>query len=188
MLRPNAPFRPPMSDPKPNTPFAERLISAADDAAMAQVVRDVMTEFQCTAEGFAIHDPELGSMTAAYAAERHAFYVIEHGGEVVGGAGYAPLEGGDGTVAELRKMYFLPQARGQGIAGNLLSTLLHGMRDDGFTACYLETTSWMTGAQKLYRSKGFTPLSGPMGQTGHHACDTFFSKNLAPDCADTTGA
>ena len=34
---------------------------------------------------------------------------------VVGGAGYAPLTGGDPGTCELRKMYFFPELRGLGI-------------------------------------------------------------------------
>src|SRR5664279_1675906 len=87
-----------------------------DDSAVAGLIRSVMPEFGADGPGFAIHDPEVEHMCAAYSVTGAAYFVVEDpGGRVVGGAGIAALAGGEAGVCELRKMYFLPAARGQGM-------------------------------------------------------------------------
>src|SRR5579862_5022649 len=94
--------------------FTIRPIEARDDAAVAAIIRTVMPEFGADGPGFAIHDAEVDTMSAAYSRPRHAYFVIERDGVVQGGAGVAPLAGGADDVCELRKMYFLPSLRGLG--------------------------------------------------------------------------
>jgi putative acetyltransferase len=160
--------------------FLIRPICARDDAAVAAVIRDVMTEHGCTGQGFAIHDAEVGAMTAAYAQRDARYYVVEHGGEVVGGGGFGRLLGTDAAAAtcELRKMYFRAPARGRGLGRALLELLLDDMRECGYRRCYLETTSWMDDAQRLYRAAGFRELPQVLGSTGHCGCDRFFALDL----------
>ncbi len=157
-----------------------RPIRAADDEAVAAIIRDVMTEHECSGAGFAIHDAEVACMSASYRAPDARYYVAECGGEVLGGAGFARLAGtrpADGTC-ELRKMYFRAAARGQGLGRTMLALLLDDMRELGYRRCYLETTSRMRKAQQLYRAAGFTHLPGPEGATGHHGCNVFFARSL----------
>ena len=157
-----------------------RPIRPADDAAMAAIIRAVMTEHGASGPGFAIHDAEVDGMAAAYAGPDARYYVVERAGEVLGGAGFARLHGtgpADG-VCELRKMYFLPAARGLGLGRELLAVLLDHMRDAGYRRCYLETTRQMQAAQRLYRAAGFVPQTAPEGATGHHGCDVFYSRPL----------
>ncbi|HEB52176.1 MAG TPA: GNAT family N-acetyltransferase [bacterium] len=161
-------------------PWILRPIRPADDAAVADVIRDVMTEHGCTSAGFALHDPEVSAMSAGYRGDDARYYVVEHAGRVLGGAGFARLAGtsaADGTC-ELRKMYFRPEARGHGLARRLLALLLDDMRTAGYRRCYLETTSWMARAQHLYRRAGFVEQASPEGATGHHGCDRFFAREL----------
>ncbi|MCA9322452.1 MAG: hypothetical protein KDB53_17045, partial [Planctomycetes bacterium] len=81
-----------------------RPIQTRDDPGMAGVIRAVMTEMKACAKGFAIHDPEVEHMSRAYADDRSRFWVVVRGDEerVVGGAGFAPLEGGPADTCELR--------------------------------------------------------------------------------------
>ena len=97
---------------------------------------------------------------------------------MVGGAGVAPLEGGEPGICELRKMYFLPAARGQGVGEALLRHCLTVARDRGHRTCYLETLSGMDQAIALYRKLGFQPLCAPLGRTGHGGCDQWFALEL----------
>jgi putative acetyltransferase len=96
----------------------------------------------------------------------------------VGGGGVAPLEHGEPDVCELRKMYFLPEARGFGAGRAMITRCLDTARELGFKRCYLETLTGMDAAQALYRKQGFTPLCAPMGSTGHHGCDRWFIRTL----------
>jgi putative acetyltransferase len=158
--------------------FLIRPIEPRDDAAIAVIIRSVMPEFGAGGEGFAIHDAEVGGMCAAYAKPRSAYFVLEIEGKVVGGGGVAPLENGEHDVCELRKMYFLPEARGLGAGQAMITRCLDTARELGFKRCYLETLTGMDAAQALYRKHGFTPLCAPMGSTGHHGCDRWFIRTL----------
>jgi len=161
-------------------PWLLRPIRPADDAAMAAIIRTVMTAHGASGPGFAIHDAEVDGMSAAYAGPGARYYVVEHDGAVLGGAGFARLHGtapADG-VCELRKMYFLPAARGHGLGRAMLALLLAEMRQDGYRRCYLETTGSMQAAHRLYRAAGFAPQAAAEGATGHHGCEMFFSRPL----------
>ena len=167
--------------------FQIRPIEPRDDFAVAAIIRSVMPEFGAGGEGFAIHDAEVGGMHAAYAKPRSAYFVLEMDAKtpsmakssvVIGGGGVAPLEHGEPDVCELRKMYFLPEARGLGAGHAMITRCLDAARELGFKRCYLETLTGMDAAQALYRKHGFTPLCAPMGSTGHHGCDRWFIRNL----------
>jgi putative acetyltransferase len=163
---------------EPDVPFQIRSIRAEDDAAIAGIIRTVMPEFGATGCGFAINDPEVDWMSRAYAAPRCAYFVVEQEGVVLGGGGIAPLEGGDGSTCELRKMYFLPKARGQGAGAAMMERCLQAARESGFTRCYLETLGGMDAAMKLYERSGFRRIAAPMGATGHGGCNTFYLRPL----------
>lgn len=158
--------------------FTVRPIEARDDADVANIIRIVMPEFGANGPGFAIHDAEVGAMHGAYSRPRCAYFVVELDGRVVGGGGVAPLENGDPSVCELRKMYFLPVLRGRGAGEALMARCLDAARAMGFRQCYLETLSGMDAAQRLYERSGFSRIPGPMGATGHYSCDKFFIRDL----------
>ena len=155
-----------------------RLIEATDDPAIAAIIRQVMPEFGAVGAGYSINDPEVDFMSRSYAAPRCAYLVIEQSGRVVGGAGIAPLAGGAADTCELRKMYFLPEARGRGAGRAMLQRCLEVARAFGFRVCYLETIAAMTGAAKLYESAGFTRVAQPLGATGHFTCDRWYVRPL----------
>ncbi|MEY4828546.1 MAG: hypothetical protein RLZZ562_342 [Planctomycetota bacterium] len=160
--------------------FQIRPIQAADNAAMAAIVIGVLTEHGCTGRGFALHDAETHALAESYAATGSRYFVLEHEGAVVGGGGFGRLEGSSTADAtcELRKMYFLPGARGKGLGTRLLRRLLDEMRECDYRRCYLETASPMQKAQALYRREGFREQTCAEGSTGHHACDRFFARDL----------
>jgi putative acetyltransferase len=160
-------------------PLTIRPIRTEDDVAVAKLIRTVMPEFGAVGPGFAIMDPEVDHMTAAYPPPRAAYFVVvDEAGKVVGGGGFAPLEGGDAGTCELRKMYFLQETRGQGLGETLLRKCLDGARAAGFARCYLETLTGMTAAQKLYQKVGFERIVGSEGATGHSGCDRFYALKL----------
>lgn len=155
-----------------------RPIQAGDDAAMANVIRTVMPEFGACGSGFAIGDPEVDWMSRAYSAPRSAYFVVERDGTVLGGGGVAQLEGGDAGTCELRKMYFLPEARGLGAGAAMMARCLDAARGFGFARCYLETLTGMDAAMRLYERSGFRRIDGAMGATGHGGCNTFYLLDL----------
>ena len=165
-----------MADPA--TPWRIRRIRSGDDAAIAAIIRTVMPEFGAGGCGFAIHDAEVDGMAAAYAQPRHAYFVLERDSRVLGGGGIAPLAGGAADICELRKMYFLPEARGLGAGSAMMQHCLQAARASGFVRCYLETLTGMDAAMRLYERSGFLRIDGPMGATGHGGCNTFYLRIL----------
>jgi len=157
-----------------------RRIRKRDEPAMARIIRDVMTEFGATGTGYSIEDPEVQAMYDAYLGPRAAYFVALRAEKVVGGAGVAPLEGGDDDVCELRKMYVLPEVRGLAVGRRLLEACLDAARERGFRRCYLETLAHMSRAQRLYEAFGFARLDAPLGATGHFKCNAWYARELAP--------
>jgi putative acetyltransferase len=155
-----------------------RPITPADDPSVAAIIRAVMPEFGADGPGFAIHDPEVAAMHAAYDRPGAAYFVVELSGRVLGGGGVAPLDGGPEGVCELRKMYFLPELRGRGAGAALMARCLQAARALGHRQCYLETLRGMDQAQALYERTGFRRLDGPMGSTGHFGCNRFYLLDL----------
>jgi putative acetyltransferase len=155
-----------------------RPITPADDPSVAAIIRAVMPEFGADGPGFAIHDPEVAAMHAAYDRPGAAYFVVVLDDHVLGGGGVAPLDGGPEGVCELRKMYFLPELRGRGAGAALMARCLQAARALGHRQCYLETLRGMDQAQALYERTGFRRLDGPMGSTGHFGCNRFYLLDL----------
>jgi putative acetyltransferase len=165
--------------------YTLRPIRSGDRAAVARLIRVVMPELGAGGPGFAIHDPEVDDMFGSYQAPRSGYFVVTRADpkakqeQVVGGGGYAPLVGGDPATCELRKMYFMPEVRGLGVGQKLLSLCLAEARRSGFEQMYLETLDAMRQARALYERNGFVRLDGPMGATGHFACNSFYARALS---------
>ncbi|MEN0002976.1 MAG: GNAT family N-acetyltransferase [Bacteroidota bacterium] len=162
----------------PTPTFAIRPINAADNAVLAQLIRNVMTEFSCVGEGFSIMDPEMDDLYATYSQAGSAFFALTLNGKIVGCAGIGPLKGGEATTCELRKMYFLPEARGFGWGQKILEHCLLTAKELGYQLCYLETVNWMKTANQLYQKFGFESLDNQLGATGHSSCNLFYAKTL----------
>ncbi len=158
--------------------FTLRRLEPADNAAIAAVIRKVSAEYGLTADkGFSVADPTLDTLSENYKARNAAYWVIEQNGKILGGGGVAPLAGEAG-VCELQKMYFRPELRGRGFARRLAAKAMKFAREQGFTACYLETTACLKEAIRLYESIGFEHLDGPLGDTGHTDCEVAMLKKL----------
>jgi putative acetyltransferase len=158
--------------------YALRPVERQDNEALAAIIRAVLTEHGCTGAGFAIHDPEVDCMYETYQLPRSRFFVIEQDGVVAGGGGVAPLKGGAPDICELQKFYILPEYRGMGYGKILLNASLAAAKEFGFARCYLETLPFMKTATFLYQRAGFKPIDGPMGNTGHYACNAWYLKEL----------
>ena len=82
-------------------------------------------------------------------------FAICRDGRWVGCAGLRPLGGG---VAELKRMYVAPEARGTGLGRRLLSEVEAAARERGYTRVRLDTGEPMPEAQALYRSAGYREI------------------------------
>ena len=137
-----------------------------------------MPEFGASGPGFAIHDPEVSCMFHSYNNSISAYFVLTENGRVIGGGGIAALGGADKDTCELRKMYFLSEARGHGHGQRMLDMCLGRAKEMGYKRCYLETLETMNQAKSLYERNGFAKLSAPMGATGHFSCDAWYLGEL----------
>jgi putative acetyltransferase len=155
-----------------------RLIKQGDNGQVAAIIRTVMPEFGASGAGFAIHDSEVDNMFAVYTAPRSAYYVCDEEGTILGGGGIGQLTGASPDTCELKKMYFLPNARGKGLGQRVLDRCLETAQSFQYKYCYLETFNTMQLAMQLYEKNGFQRIPGPLGNTGHFACDTFYQLAL----------
>ncbi|WP_324012356.1 bifunctional helix-turn-helix transcriptional regulator/GNAT family N-acetyltransferase [Aeromonas hydrophila] len=150
-----------------------RPITAADNSQIAAVIRAVSAEYGLTADkGYGVADPNLDRLHETYQGAQSRYWVIEGpDGTILGGGGIAPLAGEEGQVCELQKMYFMPSLRGLGLGRRLVLQALDEACALGYQRCYLETTAVLREATALYESLGFEHLPGPLGCTGHDACE-----------------
>ena len=157
--------------------FQIREIQSKDNAAVEQVIRACLMEFGANHAGTAWADPDLGRFSQVYSAPGSRYWVAENqDGDIVGGVGIGPLEGLE-DVCELQKMYCLPEARGTGVAGQLMELALEFARRH-YRRCYLETLDNMTAAQRFYRRYGFERVEQPLLDTGHFACEVRMIRSL----------
>ena len=157
-----------------------REIQQKDNQAIAKIVRDVLMELGAPKVGTAYADANLDSLYETYQNPKFVYYVIEINNKIIGGAGIGPLENDLESICELQKMYLLPEARGLGLAKQLIDKCLQSAINFGYKNCYLETMVYMTAAQKLYSKSGFEYLKSPLGNTGHTSCPVWMLKSLNP--------
>lgn len=155
-----------------------REIKLEDDVQIARAIRKVLVEMGVPKVGTAYADSALDVMSTTYNKENTIYFVVENQGEILGGAGIAPLDNYEGNICELQKMYFLPEARGQGLGSKMMELCLKKAKAFGYEKCYLETLPYMKDATKLYAKYGFKPLEGPLGDTGHYSCNVWMLKSL----------
>ena len=155
-----------------------RLIPAATPARL-DAARTLFREYEQAIgidlcfQGFA---DELASLPGKYAGPDGCLLLAEApDGELVGCVALRPLGGG---IAELKRLYTRPSARGSGLGRRLVEAVLEHARGAGHTRVRLDTLDTMTGAIALYRALGFTeipPYGGP-GLPGTR----YFERTIAP--------
>lgn len=81
------------------------------------------------------------------------------------------------TVAEIKRMFVLPEKRGKGIASIVLKTLEIWAQENGFQQTVLETSNQLTNAISLYQKSGYKviPNYGPYVDVESSIC---MKKNL----------
>ena len=155
-----------------------REIELEDNPKIAKAIRSVLIEMGVPKVGTAYEDEALDCMTETYDQPQKAYFVVEDGNEIIGGAGISPLDNYKGNICELQKMYFMAEARGIGLGSQMITKCLDFAKQAGFEQCYLETMPYMDDARKLYRKVGFESIDKPMGDTGHYSCSVWMIKDL----------
>lgn len=147
------------------------VIRRADLPAEADEIAKLLTDYITTAlqelrETFGVDDSptdvsSLRDSLQEYSDPSKALFVAQdEAGALVGVAGLRTLEPG---VAEIKRMYVVPECRGVHLGSQLLDRLLDEAGRMEARTVRLDTARFMAGAQRLYRSRGFaerTPYAG----------------------------
>jgi len=155
-----------------------RLIKPEDNPVIANIIREVLTEFSANKPGTVYDDPTTDDLATLFSEPFSQYWIMELDGKVVGGAGIYPTEGLPGGCCELVKLYLLPEARGKGHGRQLIEKCIDSANEFGFESVYLETMPELHMAVGLYEDCGFEYLDGPLGDTGHFGCDLWMLKEL----------
>ncbi len=155
-----------------------RLIELADVPAMLTIISESRAEYGMTGRVAELLEPADRALYETYQCQRSLYFVAVLDGEIVGGAGVAPLAGADPLTCELQRMYLRRDVRGRGIGNALLEQCVKAARQFLYVRCYLETITEMQGALEFYSRNGFSDLRAPIGETGHEHNDRWMVKPL----------
>jgi putative acetyltransferase len=108
------------------------------------------------AEIDALYGPGSEPGVAPSAADIAVFLVAYADGRAVGCGGLRPLEPG---AAEIKRMYVLPEWRGNGVSGAVLTALEATARDRGWTTLRLETGPKQAAAIRFYERSGYAKIA-----------------------------
>ena len=121
-------------------------------------------------------DADIEDIEKNYLLRGGVFELLEDAkGNLLGTAGLYPMDPVEDGTVELRKMYFLPELRGQGWGKKTLTRMIDHARELGFKRIYLETASQLKEAIGLYKSFGFSPTCEGMHS---ERCDQAFFLEL----------
>ena len=155
----------------------KREIEAKDNSRIEKIIRDCLIEYGGNHEGTAWADPNLGRFSEIYCDELNKYWVAENEeGLVIAGVGVGKLDGTD-NICELQKMYCIKEARGTGVAKQLINIALDYAKKY-YKKCYLETLDNMIEAQKFYEKNGFERTYEQIVKTDHFACEVKYIKEL----------
>ncbi|WP_276484401.1 GNAT family N-acetyltransferase [Paraflavitalea pollutisoli] len=155
-----------------------RTIEQPDNAALAVIIRQTLTEFGANHPGTVFYDSTTDALYELFQTPGSIYFVATQDDQLLGGAGIFPSDGLPAGTCELVKMYLLPQARGLGLGKLLIDRALEWARQAGYQQVYLETMPELRKAVRVYEKFGFQYLDGPLGNTGHFGCDIWMLRSL----------
>jgi putative acetyltransferase len=164
-----------------------RLIEPADVPAMLKIISESRAEYGMTSRVAELLEPADRALYETYQRQRSLYFVAVLGGEIVGGAGVAPLAGADPLTCELQRKYLRRDVRGRGIGNSLLEQCLKAARQFLYVRCYLETITQMQEALEFYGRNGFQDLRAPLGATGHAHNDRWLVRPLRASARQMQG-
>ena len=156
-----------------------RPITAQDDQAIAEIVRQNLKAYHLDIPGTAYFDPELDCLSEYYSAQpdrRRYFIADQQDGTVIGGVGIAEFSGFE-HCAELQKLYLADEAKGKGLGKQLMQTAEQYAKAAGYRLLYLETHTNLETAIGLYEKLGFHQIEKPAAVL-HSTMNRFYLKQL----------
>lgn len=129
-----------------------RAATNADSAAVQALIFEVLQEYGLRPDAQGM-DKDLSTLEESYHQQQGYFGVVQTDeGHIVATLG---LQKVDQQSCELRKMYALPQARGQGLGHALMRYALFRAQQLGYQQVILETVTPLVEARALYARYGF---------------------------------
>jgi putative acetyltransferase len=152
--------------------FLIRSWRVGDRHTAAEVIHTCLSEYGLKWEPDGA-DRDVLEVETHYLVKGGEFWVVEYQDRIVGTAAYYPTARGENAV-EIRKMYLLPQCRGQGLGRFLLQQLEAAIANNGFTEIWLETATALKEAIHLYEKNGYQLSTGVETKR----CDRVYTKPL----------
>lgn len=146
-----------------------RPIKLKDQEPLARLIRSVFEEYGAPLVNTVYDDPRTWHIFDSLEGVNAGYWVIDEGGEVMGGCGFYPTEGLPDGYAELVKLYLSPKVRGKGYGSKLFSQVIDEARKAGYSYLYIESFPEFVDAVKMYSRHGFVPLPTRLGHSGHTA-------------------
>jgi ribosomal protein S18 acetylase RimI-like enzyme len=103
-------------------------------------------------------DAEIAGLPGEYAPPRGALLVAMDGQRHIGMIALRPLTTG-GPAGEMKRLYVRPEARGRGLARQLIDRLCDEAKRLGYSELRLDTLPMMGDAQALYEAYGFVDIA-----------------------------
>ncbi len=152
--------------------FCIRNWQPADRQTAADLIASVLTEYGLGCEPCGA-DQDVLNVEQAYWKTGGEFWVVEQADRLVGTAAFYPIARGNQAV-EIRKMYLLPEVRGQGLGRFLLQALEATIVARGYEEIWIETATVLKEAVQLYENSGYQPTTGV--ETAR--CDRVYVKRI----------
>ncbi|MEP6494337.1 MAG: GNAT family N-acetyltransferase [bacterium] len=134
-------------------------IRSAEEPASLTAARElVRAHIQAcsTTDDNAATERTVAALPAPYLTPSGALWVAWDGDA---GVGCVALHGLTPDIAELKRMYVRPEARGRGVARRLTEHAIAIATAQGYKRLRLGTLTTMDAAQRLYTSLGFRPIA-----------------------------
>ena len=128
-----------------------RSATNADAHAIRTLIFEILREYSISACA-APQDKDLENIEQNYTGNQGYFAVVEDAGRIIATMGVYRISL---DTCELRKMYAVPAARGQGLGKYLLELAFNKARELGYRRMVLETATPLREAISLYRKYGF---------------------------------
>lgn len=141
-----------MRTPSPLS-FRPGRIDAGDGAVLAQAMRD---EIAVIYDGLDLDGDDMPSAGAAELSPPGGAFVVGYHADVAACCG--GVKRLDARTCEIKRMYVIPELRGQGVARVLLRELESIARDLGYAVARLDTGPKQVGARRLYESEGYAEV------------------------------
>ena len=135
-----------------------RIVEAEGEEGL-RVARLLFQEYASSLEvdlGFQDFEAELEGLPGGYARPRGGLLLGYESEEPAGCVAFRPLEPG---IAEMKRLYVRPSARGAGWGWRLAERVIQDARDAGYDRMRLDTLPSMAAALRMYERLGFHEIA-----------------------------